>query len=87
MTRTARIAICANFIFSSALAATAQEPYRIAAPPAWVAVAAQPSEDESGPVEQGQSDFLLVDQQVRVGSVTERYARYVERLLHAKDNA
>lgn len=81
MTRTTKIAVCAYLIVFSALAAAAREPYRIAAPAAWVTVAAPPHADESAPVEQGQSDFLLVDQQVRVGSVTERYMRYVERLV------
>jgi transglutaminase-like putative cysteine protease len=68
-------------IFVPALAAgAAQQPYRMAPPADWVAML-HLQMDNSAPVEDGESDYLLVEHQVRIAAITEHYVRFVERLV------
>lgn len=63
-----------------ALAANA--PYRVAPPPGWVSVAPDSLVTaQARPVEAGDSDFALVDYQVRLQATTLRYSRFAERLV------
>jgi len=66
----------------------ASEPYRVGAPPAWVVRAPDSLlTEESKPVEAGESDFPVVDHQVRLSTLTStaHYERYVERLMSEDD--
>ncbi len=55
-------------------------------PPAWVLSAPDSFLTSTGPVvEAGQSDFPLVDQQVRVSTTVATYTRYAQRLMSAAD--
>jgi transglutaminase-like putative cysteine protease len=54
------------------------QPYRYSPAPAWVDVARVAM--EGPPVEDGHSDYLLVDNQVRLSAITEHYFRASERL-------
>jgi transglutaminase-like putative cysteine protease len=56
------------------------QPYRFAKPQPWVQLAEGVALEGEKPVEEGQSDFLLVDNQVRLSSVTSHYFRSMERL-------
>jgi transglutaminase-like putative cysteine protease len=64
-------------------ACAAPQPYRMEPAPAWVIEAPDaPLRALDVPVEAGQSDFPLVDHQVRLeGDVTTHYERYAERLV------
>ena len=59
----------------------APQPYRLAAPPAWVSVAHDISMDNSKPVEEGESDYLFVDHQLRLAAVTGHYLRFTQRMV------
>lgn len=60
----------------------AKAPYRVAPPPAWVTVAPDSQVTaRAAPVEAGDSDFALVDHQVRLESTTLHYSRFAERLV------
>jgi transglutaminase-like putative cysteine protease len=58
----------------------APQPYRYAEPAQWVNVMRDLDLDGGQPVEEGHSDYLLVDNQVRLSAVTSHYFRTVERL-------
>jgi len=60
-------------------AETRPQPYRFAPPDAWVNVARDVPLD-GAPVEEGESDYLLVDNQVRLSKITSHYFRSIERL-------
>ena len=68
------------WVCSAALAAP--QPYRLAPPASWVAPIADAPLAEARPEGADAYDFLLVDQQVRVSTVTEQYFRYVERMVN-----
>lgn len=68
------------WVCSAALAVP--EPYRLAPPSAWIIPAANAALLEARPEGSGGYDFLLVDQQLRLGKVTEQYFRYVERMVN-----
>jgi transglutaminase-like putative cysteine protease len=59
----------------------------MAGPPSWVAVVPDPALLAPGAkaVEAGQSDYSLVDRQVRISAVTSYYQRYVQRLVSQSD--
>jgi transglutaminase-like putative cysteine protease len=67
--------LAASFSFAQ----TAQ-PYRYAPAPDWVKLVQGLRLEGNAPVEEGHSDFLLVDNQVRLSAVTSHYYRSVERL-------
>lgn len=67
--------LAASFSFAQ----TAQ-PYRYEPAPGWVNVMQGIKLDGNKPVEEGHSDFLLVDNQVRLAALTSHYFRSVERL-------
>ena len=71
----------------TATLAAAPQPYRMAGPPAWVDVVPDAALISPGSktVEAGQSDYPLVDRQVRVAAVTSNYERYVQRLNSQSD--
>jgi hypothetical protein len=58
------------------------QPYRMAAPANWILPAGDPLSSGDKPVEEGESDYLLADYQVRVAAVTENYVRIVERMVN-----
>jgi len=61
----------------------APPPYRVAPAPAWVMRAPDSLvTDHSKQLEAGESDFPIVDHQVRVAAATTHYERYVERVLN-----
>jgi len=61
----------------------APPPYRVAPAPAWVMRAPDSLvTDHSKQLEAGESDFPIVDHQVRVAAATAHYERYVERVLN-----
>jgi transglutaminase-like putative cysteine protease len=67
----------------AAFAGPGAQPYVVASAPAWASVAPDPTASDATPaVEAGDSDYLLVDHQVRLGESTERYTRYVELLVN-----
>ena len=71
------------FAAPGAFAASVPQPYRVGPPPAWVNVAPDaPLATAAKPVEAGDTDYLLVDRQVRLLKTTDRYSRYVERLVN-----
>jgi transglutaminase-like putative cysteine protease len=53
----------------------------MAAPANWILHAADPISSGEKPVEEGESDYLLADYQVRVAAVTENYVRISERMV------
>jgi len=62
----------------------APEPYSVAPPPSWVVrVPDSQLTAQAKPVEAGESDFPVVDHQVRLSTLTStaHYERYVERLM------
>jgi transglutaminase-like putative cysteine protease len=61
-------------------AAAAPQPYRLSPAPDWVSTP-QPLPMDSAPVEEGESDYLLVEHQLRIAAITEHYVRFVERLV------
>jgi transglutaminase-like putative cysteine protease len=63
------------------MAAPPAQPYRMAGPPAWVIPAPDKPTGGTKAVEAGESDYLLVDRQVRLSAVTESYGHYVERMV------
>jgi transglutaminase-like putative cysteine protease len=63
-------------------AVPAPQPYRTAPPSGWVTPIADAPLAQSGPEGPDDYDFLLVDQQVRLGAVTEQYSRYAERMVN-----
>jgi len=65
-----------------AAALAAPQPYRLAPAPAWVTPAADAPLAQAEPVEAGDSDYLLVDEQIRLSAITEQYSRYVERMVN-----
>jgi transglutaminase-like putative cysteine protease len=65
-------------------AGAAPQPYRMAPPADWVS-ALRLQLDNSAPVEDGESDYLLVEHQVRIAAITEHYLRFVERLVSQDD--
>lgn len=67
------------------VAGIAAQPWRHAAPAAWIDVLADVASTKGEPVEAGESDYLLVDNQVRIGKVIEHYERYVQRLVSQAD--
>jgi len=79
---TIRIAAPALFAFFCSGAFAAPQPYRVAPPPSWVVPAADAPLAHAKPVEAGDFDYLMVDQQVRLTAVTEQYSRYVERMVN-----
>ena len=60
----------------------APQPYRLAPPSGWIVPVADAPLTEARVEGSGDYDFLLVDQQVRLGKVTEQYFRYVERMVN-----
>ena len=50
--------------------------------PSWVLPAADAPLVHAKPVEAGDFDYLMVDQQVRLSAVTEQYSRFVERMVN-----
>lgn len=72
---------------STAALAAPPQPYRMAPPPSWVDVVPDAALDSPGAkaVEAGQSDYSLVDRQVRVTAVSSQYERYVQRLVSQAD--
>lgn len=79
---TTRIAVPLLFAWVSAIAWAEPQPYRLAPPSGWVSRAADAPLADAKPQGAGDYDFLLVDQQVRLGAVTEQYSRYVERMVN-----
>jgi hypothetical protein len=79
------IAACALLTVCCAVAVAAPDrPYRSAPPAAWIDVAPDASltSPDHRPVDAGDHDFLLVDNQVRLSSVTAQYSRYAELLVN-----
>lgn len=76
------LALAALISLPSAAQADASQaqPYRYAAAPAWVNVLDALELDGGKPVEEGHSDYLLIDNQVRLSELTSHYFRSVERL-------
>ena len=63
-------------------ALAAPPPYRVAPPPPWVILAPDSLVTaQARPVEAGDSDYALVDHQVRLESSTLHYSRFAERLV------
>ena len=60
--------------------ASQAQPYRYASVPAWVNVLDELELDGGKAVEEGHSDYLYIDNQVRLSDVTSHYFRAVERL-------
>jgi len=60
----------------------APQPYRLAPPSGWIVPVADAPLTVATPDGSGDYDFVLVDQQVRLGKVTEQYFRYVERMVN-----
>ena len=60
----------------------APQPYRLAPPSGWIVPIADAPLAAATPDGSGDYDFVLVDQQVRLGKVTEQYFRYVERMVN-----
>jgi hypothetical protein len=79
---TTKIAAPALLLWVCSVALAAREPYRIASPSAWITPFAETLLADTRPEGTGDYDFLLVDQQVRLGKVTEQYFRYVERMVN-----
>ena len=69
--------VCSAPVLAQVSGSRAQ-PYRYAPAPAWVDVARVAI--DGAPVEDGHSDYLLVDKQVRLSAITENYFRASERL-------
>jgi transglutaminase-like putative cysteine protease len=65
-------------------AGAAPQPYRMAPPSDWVSPL-KVRTDNTAPVEDGESDYLLVEHQVRIAAITEHYVRFVERLVSQDD--
>jgi transglutaminase-like putative cysteine protease len=61
-------------------AGAAPQPYRMEPPSDWVSTLQLPL-DNTTPVEEGESDYLLVEHQLRIAAITEHYVRFVERLV------
>jgi transglutaminase-like putative cysteine protease len=82
-----RTTFLAGILAPCCVLAAPPQPYRMADPPAWVDVAPDESlvAADAKAVEAGESDYPLVDRQVRVSNVTSYYQRYVQRLLSQAD--
>ncbi len=63
-------------------ASSQAQPYRYAAAPAWVNVLDDVKLEGDKPVEEGHSDYLLIDNQMRLAEITSHYFRAVERLTN-----
>jgi hypothetical protein len=79
---TIKIAAPALLLWVCSAALAAPQPYRLAPPSGWIMPFADASLAATRPEGSGDYDFLLVDQQVRLGKVTEQYFRYVERMVN-----
>ena len=76
--------LAAGFLFATLAqwAGAAPQPYRMEDAPDWVSEAPDAQLLAPGaPVEAGQSDFPLVDHQIRLTDTTTYYRRFVERLV------
>ena len=74
-------ALLAATSFPAPAVEPAPQPYRMAAPAPWVSLAGDIPMEASQPVEEGDSDYLLVDDQLRLATPTEHYQRIVERMV------
>lgn len=81
MTTARTIFACVLTVFGLP-ALAAKLPYRVAPPAAWVTVAPDSQViAHAAPVEAGDSDFALVDHQIRLEATTLHYSRFAERLV------